>query len=144
MTVIACNLSTMASDTLWAAPDGGYYYAPKLLRLDDGSVIGGAGGSHETVMGWIQRGSNMLDLPSVPDDDWQVLRLQKDGIYIYNSIFTPWKLLEKNYAIGACPDLALYCMRVLRMLPARAAKECTKVNRMCGGSIEVLRLGGKK
>lgn len=133
----------MAADTLWAGSDGGHYSAHKLLRVEDGSIIGGSGGSHESVMEWIMRGSNQHDVPNVPDDDWHVLRLQKDGIYIYNSIFTPWKLKDKTYAIGICPDLALYCMRVLRKSPANAARECAKVNRLCGTEIEVMRLKGR-
>lgn len=146
MTCIACNLSTMAADTLWAGADGGHYFASKVFQLEDGSLIGGAGGGHETVMEWIIRGSNQHDLPPLPADDasYHILRLQKDGIYIYNSVLTPWKLKDRNYAVGLGADVALYCMRVLKKTPAVAVREAAKINRCCGGTVEVLRVGVKK
>lgn len=141
MTVIACNHTTMAADTLWQSTNGSAFYAAKINQLEDGSIIGGAGGYHEEVMEWITRGMNQHDLPKLdPDADFDVLHLRRNGIYIFNTSLTPVKLNERNYAIGCGADVALYVMRVLKKAPAVAAREACKVLNLCGGRVDTLRL----
>lgn len=142
MTVIACNLSEMAADTLCHEDDSSHYYATKIWHMPDGSIIGGAGNHPETVMQWIERGKQIAERPEIDEkrDDFSILHLTTAGIWLYNNSLSGFKLKEKNYAIGCGADIALYCMRIHKMSPADAAKEATKINMFCGGDIEVLKL----
>lgn len=144
MTVIACNLDEMAADTLCHEDDSSHYHAFKMLRLPDGSIIGGAGSHPEKIMDWILRGRPDNDRPEFKEktDDFSILHLRHDGIYLYVNSLVPHRLKEKNYAVGCGADVALYCMRKQKMSPAEAAKEATEINLFCGGSIEVMRLKG--
>lgn len=142
MTVIACNLSEMAADSLCHEDDTSHYFAEKMMRLADGSIIGGAGNHPEKIMEWISRGSPDNDRPEFKEktDDFSILHLKRDGIWVYINSIVPWRLKEKNYAVGCGADVALYCMRILKMSPAEAAKEATKINMFCGGEIDTLKL----
>lgn len=141
MTVIACNLNEMAADTLCHEDDTSHYYAEKMLVCLDGSILGGAGNHPEKVMDWIRRGKPENDRPEFKGkDDFSILHLREDGIWLYNNTLHGYKLREKNYAVGCGADVALYCMRVLKMSPGEAAKEATRINMFCGGDIDTLKL----
>jgi hypothetical protein len=142
MTVIACNLEMMASDSLCHEDDTSSYQAEKMIRLIDGSILGGAGNHPEIVMDWIARGKPLNDKPSFDEekDDFSVIHLTDNGIYLYNNSLVGFKLKEKNYAVGCGADIAIYCMRILKLTPDVAAKEATKINMFCGGDIDVLKL----
>jgi hypothetical protein len=142
LTVIACNLEEMAADRLCHEDDASHYYALKMLKLTDGSVIGGAGNHPEKIMEWIARGSPENDRPEfkTKEDDFSVLHLSRDGIRVYINSLIPHRLTEKNYAVGCGADVALYCMRIQKMSPGEAAKEATKINMFCGGEIDVIKL----
>lgn len=142
MTVIACNLTEMAADSLCHEDDSSHYYAEKMMRLRDGSILGGAGNHPEKIMEWIARERPENDRPTFSEkkDDFSIMHLREDGIYLYNNSLQGFKLKEKNYAIGCGADVALYCMRICKMSPAEAAKEATKINIFCGGEIDTLKL----
>ena len=142
MTVIACNLEMMAADTLCHEDDSSHYFAAKMTLLKDGSIIGGAGNHPEIVMDWIDRGKPLNDKPSFDyeKDNFSILHLTDDGIFLYNNSLIGFRLKEKNYAVGCGCDVALYCMRVLKMTPDLAVKESTKINLFCGGDVDVFKL----
>ena len=142
MTVIACNLQEMASDSLCHEEDTSHYHAEKMLKLPDGSILGMAGNHPEKIADWILRGKSDVDRPSFDEkiDDFYILHLRHDGIWLYANSLSCWKLKERNFAIGCGADVALYCMRIQKMSPAEAAKEATKINMFCGGDIDTLRL----
>lgn len=142
MTVIACNLEMMAADTLCHEDDSSHYHAEKMIRLIDGSILGGAGNHPEIVMDWIVRGKPLNDKPSFDyeKDDFSILHLTHEGIYLYCNSLVGFKLKEKNFAVGCGCDIALYCMRVHKMPPDQACKEATRINMFCGGDIDILRL----
>lgn len=144
MTVIACNLIQMAADSLCHEDDTSHYYADKMLRLMDGSIIGGAGNHPEKIMEWIARGKPENDRPIFDStkDDFSILHLSSKGIELYNNSLVGFKLREKNYAIGCGADIALYCMRIHKMTPEQATKEATKINMFCGGDIDTMVLTG--
>jgi len=142
MTVIACNLEMMAADSLCHEDDSSHYYADKMIRLLDGSILGGAGNHPELVMDWIARGKPANDRPvfDYEKDNFSILHLRDDGIFLYNNSLNGFKLKEKNYAVGCGADVALYCMRIQKMPPDLACKEATRINMFCGGDIDVLKL----
>jgi len=142
MTVIACNLSEMSSDSLCHEDDSSHYHADKMIKLVDGSIIGGAGNHPEKIMDWIARGSPDNDRPDFKErtDDFSVLHLRHDGIYLYVNSLVPHKLKDKIFAVGCGADVALYCMKVHKMPPSEAAREATKINLFCGGEIDTLKL----
>ncbi len=136
----------MAADTLCHEDDSSHYYAEKMMRLPDGSIIGGAGNHPEIVMDWIFRGKPLNDKPTFDyeKDDFYVLHLTEDGLHLYANSLNGFPLKEKNYAVGSGADVALYCMRILKMPPDQACKEATKINMFCGGDIDVLKLNPAK
>lgn len=142
MTCIACNLKEMAADSLCHEDDGSHYHAHKMMRLMDGSIIGGSGNHPEKIMEWILRGKPDSDRPAFDDvkDDFSILHLKPDGIWLYNNSLNGFRLKEKNYAIGCGADIALYCMRILKLEPEKAVEESTKINMFCGGDVDVMRL----
>ena len=146
MTVIACNLREMAADTLCHEEDTSHYYASKIHRLEDGSLIGGAGNFPERIIEWIVDGSNKLHVPhiDIERDDFSILHLRHDGIWLYCNTANGYKLREKNFAVGCGADVALYVMRVLRKPPAHAAREACKINMFCGGQVESFKLRARK
>jgi hypothetical protein len=144
MTVIACNLDEMAADTLCHEDDSSHYHAYKMLRLPDGSIIGGAGNHPEKIMDWILRGSPDNDRPDFKskEDDFSILHLRNDGMFLYVNSLIPHRLKEKIYAVGCGADVALYCMKKLKMSPPEAVKEAIEINMFCGGGVDVLKLKG--
>ena len=132
----------MAADSLCHEDDSSHYYATKLMRLPDGSIIGGAGNHPEIVMDWIFRGKPLNDKPvfDYDKDDFYVLHLSEDGMHLYANSINGFRLKEKNYAVGSGADVALYCMRVLKMSPDQACKEANKINMFCGGDIDVMKI----
>jgi hypothetical protein len=142
VTVIAANLREMAADSLCNEADTSHYYAEKMLRCMDGSILGGAGNHPEKIMDWIARGKPENDRPEFKEkiDDFSILHLCADGLWLYNNSLHGFKLKEKNYAIGCGADVALYCMRIQKMSPADACRESTKINMFCGGEIDVMTL----
>jgi hypothetical protein len=142
VTVIACTLEEMAADSLCHEDDTSHYHADKMMRLQDGSIIGGAGNHPEKIMDWIRRGSPDNDRPEfkTKEDDFSILHLTHDGIYLYVNSLVPHKLKEQNYAIGCGGEIALYCMRVQKMPPVEAVRETLKINLFCGGEVDCMRL----
>lgn len=146
MTVIACSLKEMASDSLCHEEDSSHYFSNKMLRMSDGSILGGAGDHPEAVMDWIMRGRPVNDRPEVDEerDDFSILHLTHDGILLYVNALIPHRLKEKNYAIGSGGDVALYCMRHLNKSPAEAVREAIRINMFCGGEVDVIALDPRK
>lgn len=142
MTVIACNLREMAADSLCHEEDSSHYFAKKMLQLEDGSIIGGAGNKPELLMEWLQRGAPRLDAPTIDPtrDDFTVMHLMHSGIVLYINSIVPIHLKDKNYAVGCGADIALYVMRVLKKSPAIAVREALKINMFCGGDVDTLKL----
>jgi hypothetical protein len=142
VTVIACSLREMAADSLCHEEDSSHYFAQKILRLEDGSLVGGSGNKPEVLVEWLQLGANPMDKPFIDPvrDDFTVIHLTKDGIVLYINQAIPIRLKEKNYAVGCGADVALYVMRILKKSPAIAVREANKINLFCGGDVDVLKL----
>lgn len=148
MTVIAANLKEMAADTLVTLEGHPHYHTSKIFRLEDGSIIGGAGGGLglDEMLAWLKAGSihgNEPDLKGA--DDFFILRLAHDGLWLYADSVYPDRLKEKAFAVGCGCDIALHTMRYgKRKSPADAVREVCKINPGCGLPVEVLRLGRKR
>lgn len=140
MTVIACNLKEMAADQLVTAGSD-HWYAPKLHRLDDGSICGVAGDSGaDAVVAWLKRGGRKGDEPIVSERDFYVLHLTHTGIELYCSSTIPEKLTAKFHAVGCGGKVALYGMGKLKLSPVDAVKAACSVDVFCGGKVDVMRL----
>jgi hypothetical protein len=148
VTCIACNLREMAADSLVQIEGNGHYFACKMIRLEDGSIAGGAGKGNgaELLMDWLAQGGLRGNEPEFKDPDFFVLQLKRDGIYLYADSCIPEKLKDKNFAIGSGSDYAKLAMRhpKLKMSPAGAVREAIKHDRSCGGGVDVMRLGRRK
>lgn len=147
MTVIAANLREMAADTKVEIDGQHHCYSTKIFRIEDGSIIGGAGISPglDLVMDWLRAGEirgNEPNLAVLERIDVTILRLKKDGLWLYADTCVPFKLNDQNFAVGCGANLALYVMRVLKKPPATAVRETIKIDHGCGGRIDTLRLRG--
>lgn len=132
----------MAADSLCHEEDGSHYMANKLMRCEDGSILGGAGNHPEPVMDWIRRGKPANDRPEIDEkrDDFSILHLTREGIHLYCNSLVGFKLKEKNYAVGCGADVALYAMRVMKLDPTSACVEANKIQLFCGGEVDTMEL----
>jgi hypothetical protein len=144
VTVIACNLREIAADTLIEVDDARPYHTSKLFRLNDGSVVGYCGTGYEYVIEWLRAGAIPENRPEKKDgQDFQILHLTSSGILMYVNSPIPDPMRERFAAIGSGSNVAFYCMKVLKMTPAKAVRESIKVSPGCGGPIDVMRLRGR-
>jgi hypothetical protein len=142
VTIIACSLREMAADTLVQLDGHPNYHTTKIFRLEDGSIVGGAGSSPglDEMLAWLKAGELRGNEPSCGGSDFTILRLRPDGIWIYADSIYPDRVKEKMFAVGCGADIALYAMRHQKMSPAAAAREACKIVPGCGGEVEVLKL----
>lgn len=145
MTVIAASLREMAADTLVQLDGYPDCHMTKIFRLEDGSIIGGAGSSPnlEEMIAWLMGGEIPGNAPGPllkEGAEYTILRLKPDGIWLYADCIHPYKLHEKVFAIGCGAHVALHAMQRHKMTPAQAAAESCTVTAGCGGPIEVLKL----
>lgn len=128
MTVIASDGKTMAADGL-EAEDSGYIVnkdAVKILRMPDGSIVGGAGDAYATaaVFQWFTEGElddNRPELGMDKDSPFEMLVLREDGnLFTMDNRFT---LIEarRPYAIGVGDQMARAAM-LLGLEPYRCGE----------------------
>jgi hypothetical protein len=146
LTVIACNLREMSGDTLVTLENHPYYHTAKIFKLEDGSIVGGAGGvGLDEMLAWLREGELKGNEPKFDKDvDFIVLRLKQDGIWLYANGVYPDKMHETMFAVGSGVDVAIYAMRHLKKSPADAVREACKVSAGCGGPVEVIKLARKR
>lgn len=133
MTTIACNLKEMAGDSLVTDDDigTGTRLGMKLWRVRK-SVFGVAGedcSGEGLARYWLEH-DYKTHQPPVPDDDWDwhFLELSPQGIFVWDKWMHREQVMEETMAIGSGRKVALYCMRILHMTPAKAVFEASKVD----------------
>lgn len=127
MTTIACNLKEMAADSQVSGDSSVPFATKKLWRHGD-SLIGLCGmlGPAMKFIQWRHAGG---EHPKFRDDDYfMALELTPMGILYWDQHLVPAPVLEEEYAVGSGGDVALYCMRIRGMGPARAVAEACKID----------------
>jgi hypothetical protein len=131
----------MAADSLVSVEDARPYRTSKLVRLYDGSIAAACGTGYEFLMAWLKGGEIAgNEPPHLEKQDFQILRLKPDGLWMYVNSYIPDRTKEKMAAIGSGSNVAFYCMKYLKKTPGAAVKESIKVSPGCGGPVEVMRL----
>lgn len=142
MTTIAFDGKSVAADKLC----GGRYTVPKLWRLPDGSVIGGAGDYDQIVevVAWISEGAAEDRKPRFPDDrenGSDILLVESDG----KAFWLTWPYLrkvqitEKFEAIGSGSEFALGAM-AMGASAQRAVQIASRFDPNTGRGVSVVHL----
>lgn len=147
MTTIAATLTAIASDSrcTWEVFGAGQANVQKLFPIGD-SVFGVAGNPDYAcrALQWIREGCKADTRPDLPDDDendFVLLQLSPQGLFVWSGVLTPVKLFEHCVAVGTGAKVAQYAMAELHMSPKEAVEAACKVDRMSGGPIQFMSLG---
>jgi hypothetical protein len=142
MTVIAWDGHTLAADRMMDM-HGGKFPVSKLRRLEDGSLMGGAGDIPRIyeMQRWIEDGSKAGALaPAVGEMYARVLLVKPDGTaFTYANNEFPIHILREFTAIGSGQDYAIAAMFMgadARMAVSVASELCAS----CGMGIDTLEL----
>ena len=140
MTIIAWDGYTLAADRnaeLYCSKA----HRTKIRRI--GPYIYGATGearSFEQVYAWLEAGGDLASWPRpVKDDSPIIMCIRPDGVWLYQDSPIPFKLDNKQWAIGSGSDAALATM-YLGYDALRAVEVACAVCTGCGGGIDTLEL----
>lgn len=120
------------------------YAAEKLYRA--GRSIYGEAGDVENGLKfrrWVLDGMPKKGRPSFgnfTDDQFSILELDKDGIWLWDQTMSRQALKESEFAIGSGHKIALYVMRVLGKSAEEAIDEAAKIDIHTAGPVQVLHL----
>ena len=149
-TVIAIpEQGVMASDSLITTYSTLMAYRSDKLYRAGKSIFGEAG---DVAAGlrfrrWAQDGMPKKDRPKFSgydDDDFSVLELAPDGLWMWDSTMVRQSVMDPVYAIGSGSKVALYCVVVQKMSAEQAILEAAKVDVHTAGPVQVLRLNEKE
>ena len=137
MTTIAASVKhrCMAADSK-VVVGGTLYYANKIKRLPNGSLMGAAGPYEQCSI--MERFIVDGVKPEFGDSEleFQVLILERDGLVLYTGGIEPVRLLDKVAAIGSGGDAALALLRY-GLNPEEAVKGAILVDNGSGGAVHV-------
>lgn len=137
MTTIAAKVSTgeIAADTM--VSDDETFYSASKLRIGKQSIYGACGTWKNilTAFNAMETGGKEWD----SDTDIEVLELRADGIYIYDGISIPTKIMNDFWAVGSGSAWAIAAME-LGMSPKDAVKLACKYDVSSNEPIEYYRL----
>lgn len=112
MTTLAVSKSIMAADTQLTDDDGCVMYrVQKIDRLEDGSLVGGAGEWDRVYayIQWLKLGNKEIPPPKLKGST--VVRLTPDGVIWFNEGQGFYPLLNKdNVAVGTGAQAAMALM----------------------------------
>lgn len=132
MTTVACNLKEIAADS-HVAIEGfgkGSFSGEKLYSVN-GSLYGVAGEDCDgaiLAIEWLREGASRDFRPSASGAEWDLIELSSIGIATYNIHLEREPIHERVMAIGSGCQVALYCMKYLKMSPREAVREACKVD----------------
>lgn len=116
MTTIAITRKAVAADTLCSFGDGTpSYHSVKIFKQGD-DIYGAAGSCAATTQfyEWFRRGCPPMENPALPSDGDAESKdgfigfvANEEGIFIYNALCDPDKLLNEFYAIGTGGSYAM-------------------------------------
>lgn len=123
------------------------YRTAKLFR-HNGSIYGGAGdvAAGYKFQRWVLDGMPKRERPKFHDlaeDDFTVLELCKDGLFMWDTSIVREPVSEDVYAVGSGSKIALYCIKVREMSAEDAILEAAKVDLHTAGPVQTLVLEGK-
>jgi hypothetical protein len=139
----------MASDSLITTYSVLTAYRSDKLYRAGGSIFGEAG---DVAAGlrfrrWAQDGMPKKDRPKFSgysDDDFSVLELSKEGLWMWDATMVRQKVMDPVYAIGSGARIAMYCVSILKMDAEAAILEAAKVDIHTAGPVQILRLNDKE
>ena len=139
MTTIAAKVSTgeIAADTM--VSDDETFYSASKLRIGKDSIYGACGTWKQIITAFNHMESGTKDWES---DDVEVLELRADGIYVYDGISIPTKLINDFWAVGSGAPFALAAMH-LGLSPLQAVELACKYDVGTRGPIEHYKLEEK-
>lgn len=144
MTTIAASVKhgSMAADSK-VVVGGTLYYANKIKRLPNGSLMGAAGSYEQCAI--MERFIVDGVKPDFGDAEleFQVVVLERGCIILYTGGIEPIRLIDKVCAVGSGGDAALALLRY-GLTPAEAVKGACLVDNGSGGAICVETLKGKR
>lgn len=149
MTTIACNRRLMAADSCVTVDGVGTdrYLGVKLHAIGR-SIFGETGDNcNETglALEWIRAGRKVKSRPKLSEHaDFLLLELNPEGIFLWSPRLTSEPIIEENMAVGSGRKVALYCMRVLKMTPAQAVFEASKMDEWTKPPVIELKLKRRK
>jgi len=124
------------------------YGAEKLYRA--GKSIYGESGDVENGLifrRWVQDGQQKKGRPSygnTTDDEFLVLEMDKEGIWLWDQTMARQRLIEDVFAVGSGHDIALYAMRVLGKSAEEAIEEAAKIDIHTAPPVQVMNLKDDK
>lgn len=140
MTTVAAKVSTgeIAADTM--VSDDETFYSSSKLRIGKNSIYGACGTWKHILTAFNLIETNNPEWDS--DMDVEVLELRTDGIYIYDGISIPTKLLNDFWAVGTGAPFALAAMH-LGLSPREAVALACKYDVGSNEPIESYKLEDK-
>ncbi len=146
MTVIACNLTMMAADSLCTSDGVKFYTAKKIKRLRNGALLGLAGDSDLCSRTAIKLDKICGIRQIVADDlkgrcEAQAVYLCKDGIYrfLVGKYYSIEKIQSDTFADGCGFKLALAAM-MCGADPEQACIVACELDTSCGLPVQVEKL----
>jgi hypothetical protein len=142
MTVIAWDGKTLAADRMMEM-GGGKFPVSKLHRLEDGSLMGGAGDLPRAyeMQRWIADGCKAGTLAAPVGDMYaRILLVKPDGTALtYANTEFPIHILRPFTAVGSGQDYAITAM-FLGHSASQAVAIATELCASCGMGIDTLEL----
>ena len=141
MTTIAADRRSMSAD-VQVSIDGAKYHADKICQIGDSIVgAGGDAANCNKFMDWFRLGkpTEKPELSFEDDKTFIALELNPRGLFVYNDITEPDRLLDKYYAIGSGGSAALVAM-ILGKSPADAVRLAHRVDSSTGAHVTTMSL----
>ena len=138
MTTICANLTTMCADR---RTTGGAMFSTTKVKRINGSLYGGAGCLENILhfFAWIQN-PDELKKPEASDETFfEILELNKSGLYYWSRQLIPIRIEDDFYAIGSGAGYALGALAHGATLQG-AIRTAARWDECTGTEIQTLRL----
>lgn len=141
MTTIAADLSSMAADSM--ASDGFADFPVTKIKAVSGRLFGGCGSivGITKFFAWLEQGRPRKRPKHGGYEEFSVLELNADGLYLWDNCYTPYRVERSFHAIGAGGQAAVALMMKAGMSPGSAVDaSCDVAPSACSRPVHVLRL----
>lgn len=145
-TIIAdAKRGVIVADTRVTTYSGLTQYAAKKLYRAGKSIYGESGDVENGLKfrRWVLDGMPKKGRPSfggASDDEFCVLELDKEGIWLWDQTMARQELSEEVFAVGSGAKIALYVVRVLGKSAEEAVEEAAKIDIHTAGPVQVMSL----
>lgn len=123
------------------------YAAEKVYRV--GKSIYGEAGDNENGLKfrrWVLDGQPKKGRPAfgnTTDDEFCVLEIDREGMWMWDQTMVRQKLLEDVFAVGSGAKIALYAIKVLGKSAEEAIEEAAKIDMHTAPPVQCLSLKDK-